>query len=801
MPFQLSPSRILLYSFNMNPDLAPVLGKHHRCPHSGLFITTKPAWQNIRTGDDYTMSYGIIGENTLFTSPCGNIRTVQMELTVKARDRVISEHFGHKDPVITEIRDFSNVHGIPSHQTRSLFRQSFTNQINQKGLFVINTSWIVKAVFLAGLRLQKMPFPLTLSSSYAAAISGALDLLNNKTQTSKTEWRTKTDTIEVVHKIINNSIIFTQAKGQLVQKDIAQLLKTYETLLRSGELAPGPIFRIADYTNITQSDWKSRFLLVKGLNKLHDTLNLPPSAMAVYGLTTPLGNAMRLASRIIKYPIFLANNEKQAFSYIYKRRQGLDIDTAEAEKHPQEVEDILRFISTIIWDDSDEMIQTDFDNQTLTPISEALLVVKQDVSDLLHEARAQTAEIAKKNRQLEAEIRNRKKIEQRLTAAIEQAEAATRAKGDFLATMSHEIRTPMNGILGMIHLLENTELTAKQRSYLNISNNSATSLLKLINDILDFSKVDQGQLQMEVIPFDLAELCTTCCNLLKKNIQTQPLELNCTLDPGLKNYTIGDPGKLRQVLMNLLNNAIKFTPSGSITLRTEVHNQTPQLAAITFSVQDTGIGIAPDKTNAIFDIFSQADSSTTRQYGGTGLGLSISRKICEFMEGELEVQSVVGEGTTFSFTLPFGLGHRLPKRVSTKPKLAPPQPLQHNIRILVVEDEPVNQLFVETLLDQFGYQHTHAKNGSHALEILKDKSFHIILMDCQMPIMDGYETTAKIRSMPLQDITPIIIALTAHAMDGDRERCIECGMDDYLAKPIIPSLLFETIEKHLPETT
>ncbi len=747
------------------------------------------------------MSYGIIGENTLFTRPCGNIRTVQMELTVKARDRVLLEHFGHKDPVITEIRDFSNVHGIPSHQTRSLFRQAFTSQTNQKGLFVINTSWIVKAVFLAGLRLHNMPFPLILSSSYAAAISGALDLLNNKIQTSKSEWRTKTGAIEVVHKIINNSIIFTEAKGQLEQKDISELLKTYETLLRSGELAPGPIFRIANYTNITKSEWKSRFSLLKGLNQLHDTLNLHPSAMAVYGLTPRQGNAMQLASRITKYPVFIANNEEQAFSYVYKQIQGLDLATAETEKQPQEIEDILRFISTIIWDDPEEIIPTYFDNQTLAPISEALLVVKQDVSDLLHEARAKTEEIAKKNRQLKAEIRHRKKIEQQLTEAIEQAEAATRTKGDFLATMSHEIRTPMNGILGMIHLLENTDLTAKQRSYLNISNNSATSLLKLINDILDFSKVDQGQLQMEVIPFDLAELCTTCCNLLRKNIQTSPLQLHCTLDPDLLNYTIGDPGKLRQILMNLLNNAIKFTPSGSITLRTKVHNQTPQLAAITFSVKDTGIGIDPEKINSIFDIFSQADSSTTRQYGGTGLGLSISRKICEFMEGELKVQSVLGEGTTFSFTLPFGLGHRLPKRGRTRAKPSPRHPLQHDIRILVVEDEPVNQLFVETLLDQFGYQHEHAKNGVHALEILKNKSFHIILMDCQMPIMDGYETTAKIRSMPLQNITPIIIALTAHAMDGDRERCIECGMDDYLAKPIIPSLLLETIEKHLPKNT
>ena len=783
----------------MSLSAPPVLGEDYTCPSSGMPITTKPAWQNIKVGDDYSMSYAIIGENTLFTCPKGNIRTVRMEMAIKARERILVEHFGRRDPEITEIRDFSQVHGIPSHQTRSLFRQSFATQTNQKGLFIINMSWIVKAVFIAGLRLHKTPFPLILSTSYPTAIAGALELLNNKTQTSKQEWCTKTDSIEVVHTIINSSIIFTQAKGALAQEDIAALLDGYKSLLLSGELAHGPVFRIADYTKTTKGNWKSRFLLIQGMNNLHETLKRPPAAMAVYGLNPALKMAMKLATKIIQYPVFLADSEQEAFSYIHKRRQGTTLPL-ESEKHSPEVENILRFISTIIWDDADEPIQESSCDQTLTPISEALTVVKQDVNDLLHEARVRAEEIAQKNRQLEAEIRHRKKIEERLTIAIKQAEAATQTKGDFLATMSHEIRTPMNGILGMLHLLEGTQLNEEQRHYLAISNDSATALLKLINDILDFSKVDQGELQMEVIPFDLADLCTTCCSLLDKEVQDKDLELHCILDQNLHHYTIGDPGKLRQILMNLLNNAIKFTHSGTITLRTSIHSQSPQLAAITFEVADTGIGIAPDKMDSIFDIFSQADSSTTRQYGGTGLGLTISRKICEFMEGELTVKSAVGSGTTFSFTIPFGLGDRLPLQEQTNKKPALAQPLHHDIRILIVEDEPVNQFFVEALLDQFGYRHDHAENGEKALEAIQKKEYQIILMDCQMPVMDGYQATAKIRAMTLPKRDPIIIALTAHAMGGDRERCLEHGMDDYIAKPIVPSLLLETIEKHLPRS-
>ncbi len=781
----------------MTHDITPSLGRDLTCPYSGLPITTKPEWHDIQVGRDYTLSYGIIGDRILFTVPKGNIRTVNIDQALNARSQVIEEYFGESDPEIVEIRDFNQVHGIPSHETRKFFRKSLGTSSNQKGLFVINVSWIIQTVFVSGLRLHNTPFPLKLSHSYATALAEARNLTEVKDQT---EWCTQTSSVKVVHQIINNTIIFTQAEGQLVKEDIPKLLSDYEQLICSETLGQGPIYRIADYTKVTKGDWKGRLLLAQGLNRIHISHDRIPVVMVVYGLTPVLHTAMGLATKIIKNPIYFAKNKEEAFAHIKELQQNKEVTLSSApnKKSPQEVEDILRFISTIIWDDAEEKIPKDFANKPLEPISDALFLVKQDVFELLQEAKARTSEIAEKNKQLEKEVKRRKSIEKQLNIAIEQAEAATQAKGDFLATMSHEIRTPMNGILGMIHLLGNTDLSHEQRKYLEISNDSATSLLKLINNILDFSKVDQNQLQIEVTPFNLAELCTTCCTLFSNDIQKKSLELHCHTDPELNQYIIGDPGKLRQILINLLHNAIKFTPSGSITLRTEFHQQSPQLGTIKFSITDTGIGISKDKIKSIFDTFAQANSSTTRQYGGTGLGLAISRKICQFMEGDLQVSST-HKGTTFFFTLPFGLGDAIPETHHTASTHYAAKASTEDIRILIVEDEPINQLFAEALLDQFGYEHDHANNGIEALEAIKKQPYHIILMDCQMPVMDGYEATAKIRAMQSNGRRQAIIALTAHAMEGDRERCLECGMDDYLAKPIVPALLLETIEKYLPQ--
>jgi len=405
--------------------------------------------------------------------------------------------------------------------------------------------------------------------------------------------------------------------------------------------------------------------------------------------------------------------------------------------------------------------------------------------------------IRKRTEQLQQEITDRKQIEFELEKAKEIAVRESRAKSIFLANMSHEIRTPMNGVIGMANILKDTELNDQQREYLDIIEISGNNLLSIINDILDFSKIEAGQVELENIPFNLMQQVDEVTKILHIKAEAKGLKLFFMISPDLPDQVKGDPVRFKQIIINLTNNAIKFTQEGNITITLESVSQSAAKLIIRCNVKDTGIGISASGREKLFKEFSQTDASTTRKYGGTGLGLKISKDLAHLMGGDIGVDSTEGRGSTFWFTAEF---EKMAQSEIDRLKAEKKDESSKSLSILMVEDNYISQKVAKTALDRDGYHNIEiAENGKVAVKMFQDKEYHLVLMDIRMPVMDGLEATEKFREIEHNNpnrFPTTIVAFTAYAIEGDRERFILAGMDDYIAKPFQPEELIRVIEKY-----
>ena len=414
--------------------------------------------------------------------------------------------------------------------------------------------------------------------------------------------------------------------------------------------------------------------------------------------------------------------------------------------------------------------------------------------DLIKNLTRASKDMENLNRSLTSEIEYVKNIEEELKKARDEAEKMSKTKGEFLANMSHEIRTPMNGVIGTLQLLEDTNLNDSQREYVNVAHKSADSLLSILNDILDLSKIEAGKLEFEAIPFDLREIVNDVVVLHASKAEQMKIYLNSEVGKSIPQRVIGDPTRIRQVLVNLISNAIKFTTEGGVTVRLKLKLKDEKDALIRVEVEDTGVGIPESKHQKLFLAFSQADGSTTRKHGGTGLGLTIVKQLVDMMKGNLGIDSEVGKGSKFWFVIPLGIAPEeekplLPEQVA--------KPVLLSGKVLLVEDNPVNQMVAKKLLEKVGLESVLAENGREALEHLEKEEFDAILMDCQMPEMDGFEATGiwREKEQTSSKRRLPIIAMTANVMAGDREKCLASGMDDYLGKPVRQAELGKVLQR------